>query len=172
MTTRDGRDMRQAESRVRYESQPLAPRYSPAAGASVTELLRQLSTETVSLVRQELELAKAEMREKMDVYQQSMVSIGIGAALLLAALLTALWALNSGLTALLAQGMDLDVAVWLSPLLLTVALAAIGWTMVSRAKARMQGEGLVPRRTTSSLREDSRWAKGKAQELKEEIRHG
>jgi uncharacterized membrane protein YqjE len=138
----------------------------------VTDLLRQLSSETVSLVRQELELAKAEMREKAEVYQRSMVSIGIGAALLLAALLTGLWALNSGLTTLLAQVMDLEIAIWLSPLVLTIALAAIGWAMIRGANERMKGEGLVPRQTTDTLREDSRWAKEKVHEIKEEVRHG
>jgi hypothetical protein len=141
-------------------------------GRSVAGLLRDISTETVSLVRQELDLAKAEMREKLDVYQRSTMTLGAGALLLLAALLTGLWALNTGLTALLAQSMDLDVAVWLSPLILTVVLGAIGWGMVRGATSRMKEEGLVPRQTTTALRDDKRWAQRKAHEIKEEISHG
>jgi hypothetical protein len=68
--------------------------------------------------------------------------------------------------------MDLDVAAWLSPLILTVVLGAIGWGMFKKAKERMSDEGLAPRRTAAALREDSRWAKEKVQEIKEEITHG
>ena len=140
-------------------------------GRSVADLLRELSTETVELIQQELALAKAEMRRKVDVYQRTTLSMGIGAILLVAALLTALWAVNLGLTALLAQWMDLDVAVWLSPLLLSFALAAIGWGMIKAAKERFGDEGLAPRQTTDALREDARWAKEKMHDIKEDIAH-
>jgi len=159
----------------RYRStQGIPTRSSFAAhdGRSVADLLRDLSSETVSLVRQELELARAELRDKLDVYQRSTIALGGGAALLLAALLTGLWALNTGLTALLAQSMDLDVAVWLSPLILTVVLGAMGWGMIRGAMNRMKEEGLVPRQTATTLRDDKRWAQEKAHEIKEEITHG
>jgi hypothetical protein len=146
--------------------------YGAADGRSVADLLRDLSGETVHLVRQELELARAEMREKAEVYQRSAMTLGVGAALLLAALLTGLWALNTGLTALLAQSMDLEIAVWLSPLILAVVLGAMGWGMIGAAKKRMKDEGLMPRQTTTALRDDKRWAQRKAHEIKEEITHG
>ena len=151
---------------------PYASRVTNGDGRSVADLLRQLSTESGHLVRQEVELAKAEMREKMGVFQQSMASIGIGSVLLVAALLTGLWTLNAGFTALLAQLMPVGVAVWLSPLLLTLALGSIGWALIGRGRERMAHEGLVPRRTTSTLMEDRRWAEAKLREIKEELRHG
>jgi hypothetical protein len=159
----------------RYRSpqgDPTRSSFAAHNGRSVADLLRDLSTETVSLVRQELELARAEMRDKLDVYQRSTIALGGGAALLLAALMTGLWALNTGLTALLAQSMDLDVAVWLSPAILTVVLGAMGWGMIRGAMSRMKDEGLVPRQTTAALRDDKRWAQEKAHEIKEEITHG
>lgn len=150
-----------------------ARRPTPAMnGRSVADLLRDLSTETVSLVRQELELARAELREKVDVYQRSTMALGIGAALLLGALFTGLWTLNTGLTALLAQSMDLDVAVWLSPLILTVVLGLMGWGLVRSAASRMKEEGVMPRQTATALRDDKRWAQEKAHEIKEEMTHG
>src|SRR5690606_16190095 len=144
----------------------------PQNGRTMTGLLRELSIESGTLVRQEIALAKAEMREKMDVFQQSMVSMGIGGVLLLAALLTGLWAVNMGLTALLTQVMGVEIAVWLSPLILTVALAAIGWGMIKGGKEKMAQEGIAPRRTASTLEEDKRWAQSKLHEVKEEITHG
>jgi heme/copper-type cytochrome/quinol oxidase subunit 2 len=158
----------------RYRSPQSIPRRDAAAfdGRSVADLLRDLSTETVSLVRQELELARAEMRDKLEVYQKSTLALGVGAALLLGALFTGLWALNTGLTALLAQSMALEIAVWLSPLILTVVLGAIGWGMIRGAMNQMKEEGLVPRQTTTALRDDKRWVQEKAHEIKEEITHG
>jgi hypothetical protein len=159
----------------RYRSpQSIATRRGSTAfdGRSVADLLRDLSTETVSLVRQELDLARAEMRDKLEVYQKSTLALGAGAALLLGALFTGLWALNTGLTALLAQSMALEVAVWLSPLILTLVLGAMGWGMIRGAMKQMKEEGLVPRQTTTALKDDKRWVQEKAHEIKEEITHG
>jgi hypothetical protein len=139
---------------------------------SMPDLLRQLSGESGNLVRQEVALAKAEMREKLAVFMRSMASIAIGGALLLAALMTGLWALNMGLTSLLAQAMDLEIAAWLSPLILTIALGAAGWMMIGRGKSAMADEGLTPRATKETLKEDTRWAQTKAREVKEEMTHG
>ena len=61
---------------------------------------------------------------------------------------------------------------WLSPLILTVALGAMGWGMIRGAMLRMKEEGLVPRQTATALRDDKRWAQEKAHEIKEEITHG
>jgi hypothetical protein len=112
------------------------------------------------------------MSEKLGIFTRSMASIGIGSALLLAAMLTGLWALNSGLTALLVQVLSLDVAVWLSPLMLTVALGLGGWMLIQGARRRMADEGLSMRRTTATLKEDKRWAQTKMHEVKEEVTHG
>lgn len=139
---------------------------------SVPQLLRELSQEGADLVRQEFALAKAEMEEKVTVFRRSSVSMAIGGALLLASLLIFVQAVNYGLTALFAQFMALDIAVWLAPLILAVALAAIGWGVFKGGKERMQEEGIAPHETQETLEEDQIWARRKAHEVKEEIRHG
>ena len=141
-------------------------------GRSVPELIRELSREGADLVRQEVSLAKAELNEKVDTYRESAVSMAIGGALLLAALLMFAQAVNHGLTALLAQGMDLEIAVWLAPLLLALALAAIGWGVFSGGRKKMAEEGIVPEATRETLIEDKRWASRKVREVREEIDNG
>ena len=141
-------------------------------GRSVTELLRELSTEGADLVRQEVALAKAEMTEKRAIFQRNLVSIAMGGAFLLAALLTGLWAVNRGLTALLGQFMGLEIAVWLSPLILTVVLGAVGWGMIQKGKSTLSEEGLTPQKTKATLKEDKRWAQRKVREVKEDMKHG
>ena len=44
--------------------------------------------------------------------------------------------------------------------------------MVRGGRERMAAEGLVPRRTTTALREDKRWAREKVHVFKEELTHG
>jgi hypothetical protein len=139
---------------------------------SMPALLRELSIESGNLVRQEVELAKVELREKLAVLQRGMVGMAIGGALLVCALVTALWAVNIGLTWLLAQMLGLAVAAWLSPLILAVTLGALGWGMIGKGKRTMAREGLAPRATRETLREDARWARTKAHEVKEEMVHG
>lgn len=151
------------------------PTPSPASrrdGRSVPELLRELSSEGADLVRQEIALAKTELNEKMAVFQRNLVSIAMGGGLMLAALLTGLFFVNRGLTALLAQVMGVEIAVWLSPLILTVVLAAVGWGMIQKGKNALADEGLTPHKTKTTLKEDKRWAQAKAREVKEDFKHG
>jgi hypothetical protein len=139
---------------------------------SIPELIRELSSEGADLVRQEIALGKAELSDKLETYRSSSIAMAAGGAVLLAALLLFTQALNNGLIALLAQGMDLEIAVWLAPLILTAVLAAIGWGMISSARKKLAAEGLTPELTKQTLIEDKRWASRKVEDVKEEIKHG
>jgi type III secretory pathway component EscS len=125
-------------------------------------LIKELSDDSRRLLRQEIELAKAEMSEKLDVYKANMTKLVIGGALLVAALFGLLITVNHGLTALLDQFMDLGIAYWLSPLILTVIIGLIGRSMVATAKANMKSEGVVPRETIDSLKGEKQWIQGRA----------
>jgi hypothetical protein len=127
------------------------------AGRSIATLIKELGADSSRLVREEIALAKAEMREKLEVYRRSTARMAVGGALLLAAMLVVLVAVNRGLTALLAQAMDLEVAVWLAPLMLAVVFGLIGWSLVRRGKEEMAAEGLTPRATMETIREEKRW---------------
>ena len=131
------------------------------ANPSLGTLFKELSDDSTRLVRQEIELAKAEMREKLDVYRAGMTKMVIGGALLVAALFGLLITINHGLTALLDQFMDLGIAYWLSPLLLTVVIGLIGRSMVGNAKAAMDREGVAPRDTMDTLKEEKQWIQQK-----------
>ena len=128
---------------------------------SVVDLVRELAQEGSTLVREEVALAKAEMREKLSVYERNAAAIAVGAGLLLAALLLAVAALNRGLTALLELAVGVGVAVWLAPLLLAGVTFAVGYGMVRRGIAGIGDEGLAPKRTIASVREDKEWVQRK-----------
>ena len=128
---------------------------------SIVGLLRSLTSEGRELLSLEVALAKAEMREKLEVYGRNGVALAIGAGLLLAALLLGAWTANAALTALLDVFLPLGVAVWLAPLILTLILGGIGLSKVRGALEGIRSEGLVPTKTIQTLKDDKRWAERK-----------
>jgi len=122
---------------------------------STAELLKQLSTETTTLVRQELELAKAEMTEKG---KEAGKGIGMfGAAGVVGFL--ALGALTACLIALLDTAME----TWLAALIVTVVYGAIAGVLALRGKGTLSNAGPpVPEQTQDNVKEDVRWVKTRA----------
>jgi uncharacterized membrane protein YqjE len=118
----------------------------------VGELLKQLANETTTLVRQELELAKAEMREKAG-------KAGPGVGMWGAAGVTALAALGS-LTAFLILALDGAMPNWLAALIVGLVYSAIAGLLYARGKKKVEEAGSpVPEQTIETLKEDVQWAK-------------
>ena len=151
---------------TRVDGTATAPRWTePAVPArpavaetpSLGTLFKELSDDSTRLVRQEIELAKAEMSEKLDVYKANMTKLVVGGVLLVAALFGVLITLNHGLTALLDQFMDLGIAYWLSPLIITAIIGLVGKSMLGGALRNMRQEGVVPRKTVATLKNEKQW---------------
>jgi hypothetical protein len=128
---------------------------------SLGDLLRELSSEGRTLVRQEVELARTEMAEKVSVYARNAASMAVGGALLLVAGMALATAIIYGLIVLFDSFMAFEVAVWLAPLLFAVVVGLIGWSMIGKAKEKLARESVVPRETVATLREDKDWVKRK-----------
>ena len=135
---------------------------------SLGSLIKELGDESSRLVQEEVRLAKTEMREKVEVYERNAIKMAVGGVLLLGAVFVLLVAVNRGLTVLLDQYMSLEVAVWLSPLILAALAALIGWSMFKSAQRAMGREGVVPQQTMETLRNEKDWVKQQARE----VRHG
>ena len=122
---------------------------------STAELLKQLSTETTTLVRQELELAKAEMAEKGK-------EAGKGTGMFGAAGVVGLLALGA-LTAFLIAVLDTAMETWLAALIVTVAYGVIAGVLALTGKGRLKNAGPpVPEQTQDNVKEDVRWVKTRA----------
>lgn len=124
---------------------------------SAAELLRELREQSAALMRDEMALARAEMREKLDVFTRGTRNMALAAALFLGALGLAVVALNRGLTILLTEAAGAEIALWLAPVLLAATLGALGWVLWSSATSSLRSEGVVPRQTVRSVREDARF---------------
>jgi uncharacterized membrane protein YqjE len=121
----------------------------------IAELLKELSNQTTTLVRQELELAKAEMAEKGK-------KAGLGAGMFGGAGLfglLALGALTTCLIAALATGVDL----WLAALIVALVYAAIAGVLALAGKKKTQeATPPAPEQAIESTKEDVQWAKTRA----------
>jgi uncharacterized membrane protein YqjE len=130
---------------------------------SLGQILKELSTETSTLLRQEVDLAKTEMSEKASRVGSNLGSVAVGGAVAFLGALALLSSVVAGLISLLDQFIDLEVAVWLAPLLVGIALAAVGYGLIKKALETLKRESLTPRRTTESLQENKEWLKSKIQ---------
>jgi uncharacterized membrane protein YqjE len=128
------------------------------------DLLKQLAEDGSQLLRQEVDLAKMEMKETMSGYAQD--GARIGTALMLALL----GGLSLTAFLIIALGhLVLSDNYWLSSLIVAVLFLAIGGGMVKSAVGDMRKRSLAPGNTTATLKADSRWAKREVQELKRTI---
>ena len=132
--------MMEGERADRLKDQPLA------------DLLRQLSQETATLVRQEIELAKAEVTQKGK-------TAGVGVGIVGAAGVVALLALGA-LTACLVLVLDIWMPAWAAALIVAVVLGGAAAFLGLRGKEKVQEAGApVPEQTVETVKEDIEWAK-------------
>jgi len=118
----------------------------------IPALLKQLANETATLVRQELDLAKAEMKEKGR-------KAGPGFGLMGAAGAVALLAAGA-LTAFLILALDGFMPNWLAALIVTVAYGLVAGILYSQGKEKVDDAGSpAPRQTIETVKEDVAWAK-------------
>jgi uncharacterized membrane protein YqjE len=118
---------------------------------SVGELLKELSQETSTLVRKELELARAELLEQGK-------KAGMGAGLLGGAGVAGLLTLMS-LTALAVLLLDKAMDIALAALIVTVVWAAIAGVLALQGRNRLQEATPPAPQTVDTVKEDVRWAK-------------
>ena len=129
-----------------------APNNNELRDRPVGELLKQLSQETTTLVRQELDLAKAEMAEKGK-------QAGMGAGMLGGAGLAGLLALIA-LTLCLIFALDTAMRGWLAALVVAGLWALIAGVLALTGKNKVQeATPPVPEQTIETAKEDVEWAK-------------
>lgn len=148
------------------QPRPMSDEPRPPENRSFGQLVRELGAESSTLIREELRLAKAEMREKANVYEKNAAKMAAGGVFLAGALFMLLVALNRGLTVLLEGLVGAETALWLSPVILAVVAGIIGWSMVKAAQNAMREEGIVPEETVETLREEKDWIQREAREVR------
>ena len=136
-----------------------APR--PRTERSFGDLLREVTSDMAALFRKEVELAKTELSEKASEVSRNVGSIAVGGAVMFAGALALLAAVVNLVGWLIAEITSPELAVWLAPLLVGLALAWAGYGMVKKAMAALRTVSLAPEKTTQSLQENKEWLKEK-----------
>ena len=117
---------------------------------SLGDLFAELSRETSTLVRKEVELATTEMTAKARRAGAQAGIAAAGGALAHAGLLVLIAAVVLGLS-------QLGIMPWLSALIVGLVAIAVGYAMVNRGMEGLRETDVTPTRAIESLKEESRW---------------
>ena len=121
----------------------------------IAEVAKDLTSDLSLLVRQEIELAKAEMAEKGRTAAPGLGMFGGAGVIGLCA--------AGALTACLVLLSSLFLADWAAALIVGVVLAAIAFVLARQGKERVADAGKpVPEQTIETVKEDVEWAKTRA----------
>jgi hypothetical protein len=104
------------------------------------------------LVRKELELARVEMSAKVSVVGARLATIAAGAVVACAGL----FAIVAGLVLV---AIELGLPPWAASFLVGAIVLAAGVFMARQSAMVLQHEGLTPRVTVETLKENAEWAK-------------
>lgn len=120
---------------------------------SIGELFGQLTQDMTLLVRQEIQLARTEMSDKLSRFTSNLLSVGaggfvayLGGLALVAALILAIRDLA-------------NISLALSAVIVGAVLAIVGYVMLQRGLKELKRVDLAPRRTVETLKDDVQWAK-------------
>lgn len=129
---------------------------------SIGELFGQLSQDMTLLVRQEVQLARTEMTEKLSKLTTNLISVGaggfvayLGGLALMAALILAVRDLA-------------DISLAWSALIVGGILAIIGYVMLQRGLKELKRVELAPRRSVENIKDDVQSIKDDVQWAKEQ----
>jgi uncharacterized membrane protein YqjE len=118
---------------------------------SIGDLLKRLSQDTSTLVRQEMALARAELTEQGK-------RAGTGAGMLGGAGVAGLLTLGA-LTATVIGVLDTGMPFWLAALIVTLIWGAIAGVLALQGRNKLKEATPPAPQTVETVKEDVRWAK-------------
>jgi hypothetical protein len=119
---------------------------------SLGDLFSDLAQDTSTLVRQEVQLAKAELTQSASEIGKAVGFMVAAGAIAYAGFLAILAAIMLGLWKVGLEG-------WVAALLVGLVVLGISLIMIQRARAMLNAAHLAPRKTVESLKEDTEWVK-------------
>jgi uncharacterized membrane protein YqjE len=129
--------------------------HNEARERPTAELLRDLSDQTTTLVRKEIELAKVELTEKGK-------TAATGAGMFGGAGLFGVFAFGA-LTACIIAALATFLATWLAALIVAAVYGAIAGVLALQGKTKVQrATPPVPEQAVDSTKEDVQWVKTRA----------
>ena len=144
---------------------PTPPGAERPRARSIPDLFRSLSADLSVLVRQELTLARAEIRDTMRALANGAARVAAGGAVAAVGALTVL----VGIVVLIGQLID---SYWLSAMLVGLVLLVAGGVIAATGGRRLSDVEPMPRRARESMGETLRWARAELASFKDALRGG
>lgn len=123
----------------------------PTYGESIGSLLRGVLMDVRTLIREEIALARVEIREQAGRARAAAVSFGIAAAALA----------FGGIFLLIACAIAIadlfEWPIWAGFLTVAVLLSLVGVVTLASGRRQLQNVHAVPQETISTLKENSEW---------------
>jgi drug/metabolite transporter (DMT)-like permease len=129
-----------------YTPPPLAPKEDRPLGSLLGDLMADLT----ELVSKEIQLAKAELSEKVSQATAGVTSLAVGGLVAFAGLLVLLDAAVYGVAALLG-----DAPLWAAALIVGVVVLGIGMVLLLKGRSNLSAESLAPKRTVEAMRQNA-----------------
>lgn len=121
------------------------------AERTLGDLFSELSQEASTLIREEVQLAKVELRQTAKKAATDVSFLAAGGALAYAGLLVLLAALVLGLAEFMSA--------WLAALIVGVVVVIIAGALIMKGMNELKKLEPMPDRTIETLREDAEWLK-------------
>ena len=118
---------------------------------SIRGLIRGILMDLQTLIREEIALARVEIREQAGRARAAAMSFGMAAAALLFGVTFLLIAIATAIADLL------EWPVWAGFLLVAVLLSIVGFVTLSSGRKQIREVHAVPEETVSTLKENSEW---------------
>ncbi len=125
----------------------------PAGEPSIGDLFARMTADTSELLRGEVRLAKAEIKQELKTGAKGAGAIGAAGFAGYMALLLLSFAAAWGLAEVIAPG--------LAFLIVGIVYAVVALVLVQRGRKQLAGFKPVPEQTVETLKEDARWLKRK-----------
>jgi uncharacterized membrane protein YqjE len=140
------------------DGRTMAGSNDPALG----DLFRQLAQDSATLVRQEMTLAKAELKSNVKSVARDAVMVGVGGILALIGTLVLLAAV------VVAVGDALD-NYWLGALIVAALFLIVGGLLAMSNLKKLKHEEVAPTRTLETLKEDKQWLQSEIKQARRDL---
>jgi uncharacterized membrane protein YqjE len=130
----------------------------PALG----DLFRQLATDSATLVRQEMTLAKAELKSNVKSVARDAAMVAVGGILALVGTIV----LIAFLVVALGDALD---NYWLGALIVGVLFLLAGGILAMSSLKKLKHEEVAPTRTLETLKEDKQWLQSEIKQARRDL---
>jgi uncharacterized membrane protein YqjE len=135
-----------------------------AAGSdpALGDLFRQLAQDSATLVRQEMNLAKAELKSNVKSVARDAAMVAVGGILALVGVVVLIAFL------VVAVGDALD-NYWLGALVVGILFLLVGGLLAMSSLKKLKHEEVAPTRTLETLKEDKQWLQSEIKQARRDL---